>query len=74
MEQNPSELGNPSRGTHHRWPPETREAVVRTAKSGWGTGGLCHRKLVQTGARPDGFQRFVYETGYSIYVLRQATP
>lgn len=55
-------------------PPESREGwYERQLRSGV-QAVICHPKLVQTGLDLIGFPTILfYETGYSIYVLRQAS-
>jgi hypothetical protein len=55
-------------------PPETREAWYDRQLRGGVQAVVCHPKLVQTGLDLIEFPTILfYETGYSIYVLRQAS-
>jgi len=55
-------------------PPETREAWYERQLRGGVQAVICHPKLVQTGLDLIEFPTILfYETGYSIYVLRQAS-
>jgi hypothetical protein len=55
-------------------PPETREGWYERQLRGGVQAVICHPKLVQTGLDLIDFPTILfYETGYSIYVLRQAS-
>src|SRR5467141_3140078 len=55
-------------------PPETREGWYERQLRGGVQAVICHPKLVQTGLDLIEFPTILfYETGYSIYVLRQAS-
>ncbi len=55
-------------------PPETREGWYDRQLRGGVQAVICHPKLVQTGLDLIDFPTILfYETGYSIYVLRQAS-
>ncbi len=55
-------------------PPETRESWYERQLRGGVQAVICHPKLVQTGLDLIEFPTILfYETGYSIYVLRQAS-
>jgi hypothetical protein len=55
-------------------PPETREGWYERQLRGGIQAVICHPKLVQTGLDLIDFPTILfYETGYSIYVLRQAS-
>ena len=55
-------------------PPETREGWYERQLRGGVQTVICHPKLVQTGLDLIEFPTILfYETGYSIYVLRQAS-
>jgi hypothetical protein len=55
-------------------PPETREGWYERQLRGGVQAVVCHPKLVQTGLDLIEFPTILfYETGYSIYVLRQAS-
>ena len=55
-------------------PPETREGWYERQLRGGIQAVICHPKLVQTGLDLIEFPTILfYETGYSIYVLRQAS-
>jgi hypothetical protein len=55
-------------------PPETREAWYERQLRAGVQAVICHPKLVQTGLDLIEFPTILfYETGYSIYVLRQAS-
>ncbi len=55
-------------------PPETREGWYERQLRGGVQAVVCHPKLVQTGLDLIDFPTILfYETGYSIYVLRQAS-
>lgn len=55
-------------------PPESREGWYERQLRGGVQAVICHPRLVQTGLDLIGFPTILfYETGYSIYVLRQAS-
>src|SRR5438034_9899609 len=55
-------------------PPEAREGWYERQLRGGIQAVICHPKLVQTGLDLIDFPTILfYETGYSIYVLRQAS-
>jgi hypothetical protein len=55
-------------------PPESRESWYERQLRAGVQAVICHPKLVQTGLDLIDFPTILfYETGYSIYVLRQAS-